>query len=308
MTNFTKRLILTLVAVPIAIFILFWPMDTHIFVFIIFWILITILGSYEINSLIYHKGIKVKRYYLPIINSSILIASYLYANNFFNIQNFKLYWIFFAIYIITIISSIYARDIFKQDLTYSFEKMSYTLFGMLYIGIPSFFMPFIFNISKNPKNPIPIFYNIDSTGTLTGSLLALFFIVLVWSNDIFAYVFGMAFGRNNVIKLAASPKKSWAGYIGGYLSTFVFVTIFYFLFDRFIKFDIWFYFGLPFITGILVPIGDLVESVVKRSANVKDSGNIIAGRGGILDSVDTILYLLPIYFLLIQLYFAIKSL
>ena len=80
-----------------------------------------------------------------------------------------------------------------------------------------------------------------------------------------------------------------------------------FLFDRFIKFDIWFYFTLPIFTGFLVPIGDLVESVVKRSANVKDSGNIIAGRGGILDSVDTVLYLLPIYFLLIQLYFAIKN-
>ncbi len=308
MNNFLKRLILTLIAVPIAIFTIFWPMDNHIILVLIFGILVTILGSYEINSLIYHKGINVKRFYLPIINGSILVASYCYANNFFNIQNFKLFWLLFAIYIITVISSIYARDIFKTDLTHSFEKMSYTLFGLLYIGVPSFFMPFVFNISNNPKKPIPIFYNIDSTGTLTGSLLALFFIVLVWSNDIFAYVFGMAFGRNNVIKLAASPNKSWAGYIGGYLSTFVFVAIFYFLFNSFINFDIWFYFSLPVITGFLVPIGDLVESVVKRSANVKDSGTLIAGRGGILDSVDTVLYLLPIYFLLIQFYFAIKSL
>jgi len=307
MNNFTKRVILTLVTVPLAIFVLFWPMDTHILVVILFALLITILGSYEINSLIYHKGINIKRFYLPIINSSILITSYIYANNFFNVQNFKLFWIIFTLYIVLIISSIYARDIFKQDLTHSFEKMSYTLFGMLYIGLPSFFMPFVFNITKNPKNPVPIFYNVDSTGTLTGSLLALFFIVLVWSNDIFAYIFGMAFGRNNVLKLAASPNKSVVGYIGGYLSTFVFVAIFYLLFDRFIGFDLWFYFGLAFITGFLVPIGDLVESVVKRSANVKDSGNIVAGRGGILDSVDTILYMLPIYFLLIQLYFAIKS-
>lgn len=307
MTNFIKRLILTLLAIPLAIFTIFWPLENHIILVIIFGVLVTILGSYEINSLIYHKGIKVKRFYLPIINSSILIFSYCYINNFFNIQNFKLFWILFAIYIIIIISSIYARDIFKKDLTHSFEKMSYTLFGLLYIGVPSFFMPFIFNITNNPKNPLPIFYNIDSSGTLTGSLLALFFIVLVWSNDIFAYIFGMAFGRNNIIKLAASPNKSWAGYIGGYLSTFIFVAIFYFLFNRFINFDIWFYFGLPVITGFLVPIGDLVESVVKRSANVKDSGNIIAGRGGILDSVDTILYLLPLYFFFIQLYFAIKT-
>jgi len=67
MSNFLKRLILTLIAVPIAIFTIFWPMDNHIFLVLIFGILVTILGSYEINSLIYHKGINVKKFYLPII-------------------------------------------------------------------------------------------------------------------------------------------------------------------------------------------------------------------------------------------------
>jgi phosphatidate cytidylyltransferase len=137
-----------------------------------------------------------------------------------------------------------------------------------------------------------------------GSLISLYFLVMVWSNDIFAYVFGMAFGKNNIIGLTASPKKSWAGYIGGYLSAFVFIFIFYLIFDRFLNLPLWLYLIPPIFSGILVPIGDLVESVFKRSANIKDSGDVIMGSGVILDSVDTILYFLPIFFLLLQIYFA----
>jgi len=214
----------------------------------------------------------------------------------------------FSLYIISIISYTYARDIFKKDLSKSFEKISYTLFGLLYIGITAFLLPFIFNLSLNPKNPNPVFLNVDSTGTLLGSFFSLYFIIAVWSNDIFAYVFGMAFGRSNVIGLTASPNKSWAGYIGGYLSTFFWVFIFYILFDRFIGLPPFLYFLFPIVSGFLVPIGDLVESVFKRSANVKDSGEIIMGRGGILDSIDTLLYVFPIYFLLIQLYFSLRTL
>ncbi|HOV14400.1 MAG TPA: hypothetical protein PK771_08965, partial [Spirochaetota bacterium] len=61
MSNFAKRLILTLISIPLVILFIFWPQDTHIFVVIVFGLVI-ILGSYEINSLIYHKGIKVRRY------------------------------------------------------------------------------------------------------------------------------------------------------------------------------------------------------------------------------------------------------
>lgn len=89
--------------------------------------------------------------------------------------------------------------------------------------------------------------------------------------------------------------------------TIFFTVIFYFLFDKIfnlIKFPLWFYLILSFISGFLVPIGDLVESVIKRSTSVKDSGNLILGRGGVLDSVDSILYFMPIYFIFLQLYFS----
>jgi phosphatidate cytidylyltransferase len=286
------------------IFALFVPGDSHILVILVYGVLVTIIGSYEINSLIYHKGIQVKRIFLPVINFTIYLFACLYANNYFDIQKFKPAFPLFLIYVISVISFVYARDILKKDLTKSFEKMSYTLFGLLYIGVPSFIFPFLFNMSLTPEHPVPLFFNIDSKGTLMGSLVALYYITIVWTNDIFAYVFGMAFGRNNVIGLTASPKKSWAGYIGGYTSTFVFVLIYYFLFNKYLGLPLWLYFSIPVASGFLVPIGDLVESVFKRSANIKDSGDMIMGRGGILDSVDSILYMLPIFFILFQIYFS----
>lgn len=307
MSNFAKRLILTLFSIPLLIFFLFWPLKSHIIIIIIYGIFGPFLGSLEISTLIFRKGINIRRYFLPALNSLIYIFGLFFANNDFHIQNFRQSLLLFFACLITCISFIYARDIIKKDLSRAFEKIAYTIFGLLYIGLPSFLIPFIFNIEINPQNPILIFYNIESHGTLTGSLMALFMLINIFANDIFCYVFGKLFGRNNVINLEASPKKSWAGYIGGYFSIFFFVTIYYILFDRiygFINFPIWFYYLLPFFSGVLIPIGDLVESVIKRSANVKDSGNIILGRGGVLDSIDTLLYFIPIFFIYIQLYFS----
>lgn len=307
MSNFFKRLLLIIISVPLLIFAIFWPMSSHILIIMIYGIIGSFLGSYEISTMIFRKGINIRRYFLPIINTIIYIFAYFYANNIIKIQEYKQSLIFFFLSLTAFFSFIYARDIIKKDLSRAFEKIAYTIFGIFYIGLPSFLIPFILNIDLNPQNPVPIFLNIESHGTIVGSFLALFLIINIFSNDVFSYVFGMLLGRNNVINLEASPKKSWAGYIGGYLSTFIWVIIYYILFDKifgFIHFPILFYFLLPVFGGFLIPVGDLVESVIKRSVNVKDSGNIIMGRGGVLDSIDSILYFIPIFFIYLQIYFS----
>jgi len=307
MSNFLSRLILTLVSIPLLIFLIFYPKDTHIFIILIIGFVVTFLGSYEMAALINKKNIELKRFFLPVINLFIFISAYIYANNLFNVYSFRQYWLIFFAVLVSSVSFIFARDIFKKDLKISFEKMSYTIFGIIYIGVPSFLIPFIFNLDFTPNAPAPIFFNVNSNGTLTGSLLALYMIVIIFSNDIFCYVFGMLFGKNNIIGLTASPKKSRAGYIGGFISTFIFSFIYYFLFERifcFLSLHFLFYIIIPLAGGFLVPIGDLVESVIKRSSQVKDSGNLIMGRGGVLDSVDSILYFIPIYFVMLQAYFS----
>ncbi len=308
MSNFLSRLILTLVAIPGILFALFWPQSSHILLIVLYGTFITVIGSLEFGNLINKKGIKTKGIVLAIYNTSIFLFSYFYVNNFFNIRSYRLTLILFFLYLVIGISFIFARDIFKKDLSLSFEKSAFYILGILYIGLPSFLVPFILNIDYNPAAPVPLFYNINSSGTLTGSLFGLLLLTEVFVSDIFSYVFGMAFGRNNKINLEASPKKSWAGYIGGYITLFAFITIYYLLMDwglHLITNPWWFYYSLTLITGLIVPVGDLVESVFKRSAQVKDSGSIIMGRGGILDSADTALFYIPVYFIILQIYFAL---
>lgn len=132
--------------------------------------------------------------------------------------------------------------------------------------------------------------------------LILFFL-LVFGNDIFAFVFGMSMGRNNKGIIKVSPNKSLAGFIGGTLSAMVLAVLFC-LFVPGISEDIpiWMALVLGFATSSAANIGDLIESAFKRSAQVKDSGSLIPGRGGLLDSIDSMLASAPIFWLLLTLF------
>ena len=308
-SNLFKRMLLTTITVPVVFLTLFFPLKSHILLILIFGLIVTYLGSFEINSLIFNKGIKVNRYFIPTVNLMIYGFAYIYANNYFSIHSYPQVLPLFFVFLISLLSFIYARDIFAKDLTVSFEKMSYTLFGILYIGIPSFLFPFLLNIDPVNKlsdvADVPIFYCVKTEGTHFSAMLLIYLVICIWVNDIFAYVFGMTLGRKKKLGIVASPNKSLAGYIGGFLTTFAFVGAYYALFRKYLtQLPMAFYFLFPLLSGFLVPIGDLVESVVKRSVNIKDSGNIIMGRGGVLDSVDTLLFLIPVYFTILQLFFS----
>ncbi len=123
-------------------------------------------------------------------------------------------------------------------------------------------------------------------------LLALF---IVWATDIGAYLVGRKFGKN---KLAPhiSPNKTIEGSIGGILCALIVSTIYFF------SYPLDFSFGMTVLLAILISVsgqlGDLVESALKRHYEVKDSGKILPGHGGILDRFDSILFAMPVLYLL----------
>ena len=130
------------------------------------------------------------------------------------------------------------------------------------------------------------------------SLILLLFI-LTWTFDTFAFLIGIKFGKNKILP-SISPKKSWEGFIGG----LIFCTIagwiaFDFFSDFFtlnIKTIIVFSLSLPF----TATLGDFIESYYKRKAEVKDSGNIIPGHGGILDRMDAFMVSIPVLYIIIN--------
>jgi phosphatidate cytidylyltransferase len=124
-------------------------------------------------------------------------------------------------------------------------------------------------------------------------LLALFF--FLWSNDTFAYLTGRAIGKHKLIE-RVSPKKTIEGLIGGIIGALIVGYVLSLLWSDLSLLQ-WLIFAL--LVAVSGTMGDLFESALKRSANVKDAGNVIPGHGGILDRLDSFLFAVPIsYFYL----------
>ncbi|MEZ7507714.1 phosphatidate cytidylyltransferase [Cloacibacterium sp. Arc13] len=116
--------------------------------------------------------------------------------------------------------------------------------------------------------------------------------VLIWSSDSFAYFTGRMFGKHKMAP-KISPKKTWEGFAGGVFFTLI---LGYFIEQKFPDLrGNWIVVGL--LVSIFAPLGDLVESQLKRTFGVKDSGNIIPGHGGVLDRLDSFIIAAPVVYL-----------
>ena len=125
------------------------------------------------------------------------------------------------------------------------------------------------------------------------------FLVMVFCNDIFAYVFGMLWGKSTRNIFPVSPKKSLIGFIGGFIFSIVGALVIYWMGAPIFGGSVLNAILISCVIGIVAPVGDLVESAMKRAAHTKDSGNYIPGRGGIMDNIDSLIFSAPVYYYLI---------
>ncbi|MFC4164747.1 phosphatidate cytidylyltransferase [Epilithonimonas zeae] len=178
-----------------------------------------------------------------------------------------------------------AITLFKYSRELYFENGK-LIFTVVYLALP-----FGFALG------LPKFSTLDPSKPFTLEVFMLF--VLIWSSDTFAYLTGKFFGKHKMAP-RISPKKTWEGFAGGVILTLVlgFFVEQYFPELR----GNWMIVG--FLVSVFAPLGDLVESQLKRSFAVKDSGNIIPGHGGILDRLDSFIICAPV----IYLYFILEKL
>ena len=138
--------------------------------------------------------------------------------------------------------------------------------------------------------------------SITAPRLLLGIFMFIWLYDTGAYCFGMLLGRHRLFE-RVSPKKSWEGVIGGIVACLVGAWVTHNWFDEFFQVpDLTTWIGLSLVVAVFATFGDLVESLIKRTDGVKDSGNILPGHGGILDRIDSLLLVAPavlIYLMLI---------
>jgi phosphatidate cytidylyltransferase len=127
-----------------------------------------------------------------------------------------------------------------------------------------------------------------------GNIWIFFLLAVIFVNDTGAFYFGRLFGKHSLYK-AISPRKTWEGAIGGTVSS-VIVALWFLLIFRLHKIDTGIV-ALVLSLSIAGQIGDLTESMIKRSHGVKDSGGILPGHGGILDRIDGLLFATPILYM-----------
>lgn len=166
----------------------------------------------------------------------------------------------------------------------------YSTFGQLYITLPICLLMLISYYQP---------YNCEGSGYDHLPALALF--VFLWVNDTAAYFFGSLIGKHKLIE-HISPKKSKEGFIAGIIFTLLSSFIFAHLYP---DFSITFWGGFALIVSSFGTLGDLFESLIKRTSSVKDSGTLIPGHGGILDRIDSLLVTIPAVFLYLIIFLSI---
>ena len=137
--------------------------------------------------------------------------------------------------------------------------------------------------------PIIIFTKIPFISNSYHPEIIIAILILIWTNDTFAYLVGITIGKTKLFE-RISPNKTWEGAIGGaFLTVFVGFLCWYF----FKEYPVLLYIGFAIIIAVVGSLGDLVQSMLKRSLNVKDSGKLMPGHGGVLDRFDGLILASP---------------
>jgi phosphatidate cytidylyltransferase len=171
----------------------------------------------------------------------------------------------------------FVAELFR-DKPNSLQNLAFSIFPVIYISIPFGLM--IFLMSPQLAGSQPHWHLLFS------------FFIISWVNDTFAYLTGMLIGKHKLFE-KISPKKTWEGSIGGIIFSFIAAYVLSLFFQ---DLNTWQWLGGAAIIAVSGTFGDLSESLLKRYFNVKDSGNIFPGHGGMLDRFDSILFSAPALF------------
>ena len=213
--------------------------------------------------------------------TNILLPFILFTSSFFDASGiFKIpfFVILSAIVIIILLSKLFTIN------TNIIENSGKQFFIYLYLTLPISLSNYL------------VFYSGEVYKYNYHILLNIF--ILLWCSDTGAYLAGSAFGKHSFFK-SISPKKTWEGFIGGVLLTLIASYIISKLNEDLNLYN-WLIIGA--LTAIFGTFGDLVESMLKRKADVKDSGNIFPGHGGLLDRIDSFLIAVLAVFVYIKLF------
>lgn len=295
MNNLIRRALSGAVFIAVIIGSILWHPYAYagVSLVIIVWALLEFYDIVKIDRVYANKFIGVL--------SSILIflICFLYAQRQEMVSG-DVFLVFIPLIVILFINELYSKS------TNAIRSIGYTLTGVVYIALPFSLLNGL--VFPNSEQYIPdVSQHIDishltdivsDTEKRYESGILLGFFILLWTNDTFAYLTGMAFGKHRLFE-RISPKKSWEGFIGGLICT-VACSLLIARFFPVLPYYHWM--AVATVTVIFGVYGDLTESLLKRNLQIKDSGHFLPGHGGILDRFDSALLAAPVVFFYLKVF------
>jgi phosphatidate cytidylyltransferase len=279
LSNFYRR---TLTAVWIVIFILggFWlhPLSFFVTGFVI------LAGSlYEYYKMIRDSGVNPQMINGILAGTTLYSVSTLVAAGYLSKE--------YLLIIVPLILVIMISELYRKQ-EKPFDSLAHTFFALIYIALPLSLFPFSAFSRTGLSSLIHQGSIVFSPGIIVG------FFLLLWANDTAAYLVGITLGKHRLME-RISPKKSWEGFFGGLV---IAVLAAWLLSGWLGVLDTAGWMVVAVIISITGTFGDLIESMLKRSMGVKDSGTIMPGHGGFLDRFDSAIVSFPLVYLFISLF------
>jgi len=279
MSNFQAR---TITGLSMVFFLLFSLWYNH-WLFAGIFLVVTILGLWEFFTLFSNGETRPQKIYGTISGSLLYLLLFLVYSTDLYILSVSWYFLpVFAVMVIFFLSIIF--EIYRKK-PRPLNNIAITLTGILYVALPLALL----NLLNSPS----------AARFLGFPAFLLGYFIFTWIYDTSAYLYGKPFGKHKFFE-RISPKKTWEGIIAGVVVTALAAVGFSFLVKEILITD---WLVLALLIVVFGTYGDLAESLFKRSLNIKDSGNILPGHGGILDRFDTIFISAPFVFL----YFVLRN-
>ena len=259
-------------------------------------VLVSTLGQLEYYTLANKAGIPVFRVWGVMCGALVISATYYTAGP--DPQQIAASYKWESIALLASFMVVFARQFLQKDNAKSIEIMGGTLLGILYV-------PFLLNFVTRLAFGLTGTQNASGMSE-TGRLLILYMLIVVKMTDVGAFFVGSLIGRHKLIP-RISPGKTWEGLAGGIISAVIASCGFCFIVGE--KFGV-ISMGMTHavVLGVVLSlagvVGDLFESMIKRSANMKDSGTLIPGMGGVLDVIDSVLFGAPVLYGYVTLFLA----
>jgi phosphatidate cytidylyltransferase len=286
-----KRVLTAVVLIPLVLLVVFWA---PLWVFSLVVGLLVVLSLHEYLGIVEHSGIEPVRWVTYLVAILVVVYTFIVASSWYSARHYASY--------VPPLSGIYVMlplltcllfgipVVFRRELRTALAASAISAFGVFYIAIP---LAALISMRWSPSTTI----------------LIVFVLLSVWAGDIAAYYIGKNFGRHKLAPLV-SPNKTWEGAVASLVASVIVAwLVFHFRepIDRLFiphwtsytplgaqaPIQLIHIIVLGIITNVAAQFGDLFESAIKRGAQLKDSGALLPGHGGILDRIDALLFAIP---------------